>query len=113
MPFLVSTIQTPPHTVEVRAADVDADGVNELVFVSAKPKGRQPDAVSLTVVKLDAAGRERARSVVELGQRALLWDIERGLWGVDGDGAVNLLTGARVGARRTGSLGLSNTSSAP
>jgi hypothetical protein len=113
VPFLVSTIQTPPHTVEVRAADVDADGVNELVFVSAKPKGRQPDAVSLTVVKLDAAGRERSRSVVELGQRALLWDIERGLWGVDGDGAVNLLTGARVGARRTALGGLGLTTPLP
>ena len=113
MPFLVTSLPTPPHVVEVRAADIDADGVNELIFVSAKPKGRQPDAVTLTVVDLDAAGREQRRSSIELGQRALLWDIQGGLWGVDGDGALNLQTGARVGARRTALGGLGLTTPQP
>ena len=108
MPFLATTIALPPHTAEVRAADLDGDGRKELILVSKTPKGRQPDAVTLTLVKLSAEGKELSRSTLALGQKALMWDAHNGLWAVDGDGAYNLQSGARLGARRTalGGLGL-------
>lgn len=108
MPFVATAIDLPPHTAEVRAADLDGDGRKELIFVSSEPKGRQPDAVTLTIVSLTAEGQPTKRETLRLGQRATLWDAHNGLWGVDGDGAYNLRTAARLGARRTalGGLGL-------
>lgn len=108
MPFAATTIDLPAHTAEVRAADLDGDGRKELIFVSSEPKGRQPDALSLTIVSLSPEGQQVQRETLRLGQRATLWDAHNGLWAVDGDGAFNLRTAGRIGARRTalGGLGL-------
>lgn len=71
----------------VRVADVDGDGVDELVL--------QSDV--LEVVDL-AGGRER----VALPDTPLWWDAGHGLWGVDADGLLDLRSGERVGRWDTG-----------
>jgi hypothetical protein len=112
MPLLATALLFPPHLHELRAGDIDQDGRDELVLVSRLPRGAQPDAVQLTVVHFDAAGREEDRETLTLGQEALLWDIEAGLWAVDGDGARSL-DGTRVGSQRTPLGGLGRTTPAP
>jgi hypothetical protein len=113
VPFVATPIALPADLYEVRAGDTDLDGREELVLVSRVPKGRQPDAVRLTLVHLSAAGAEEAREVIELGQEALLWDIQGGLWAVDGDGARALQSGAQLGGRRTALGGLGPTTPTP
>ncbi len=120
MPILAAPIEFPPHLHEMRAGDVDGDGIEELVMVSRVPKGRRPDAVQLTVVDFDADGNQTGRTVHILGQKALYWDIHEGIWAVDGDGAYNIvgpasftLSDPRIGAVRTPLGGLGPTTPAP
>ena len=111
MPLVALPITLPADLAEVRSGDVDGDGRDELILVSRKPMdgGRTPDAVSLTVVRFGADGRELGRRAVDLGQRPVLWDVQGGLWGIDGQGATNLLTGQRVVERATLLAGLGLT----
>lgn len=111
MPLVALPISLPADLAEVRSGDVDGDGRDELILVSRKPMdaGRTPDAVSLTVVRFGPDGRELGRRLVDLGQRPVLWDVQGGLWGVDGQGATDLLTGQRVVERATLLAGLGLT----
>lgn len=95
MPLLVHPIDLPEHVVEVRAADVDQDGIDELIFVSAKHSGRRPDATTLTVVDVDASGDPTQRHTFPLGRRPLLWDAGPSLWTLGPKGASDLLTPTR------------------
>ncbi len=118
MPLVAVPLALPPHLHELRAGDIDGDGRDELVMVSRVPKGALPDAVTLTVVHFDAAGAEEDRTTLPLGQEALLWDIEGGLWAMDGDGARALGTERgpalpRIGRQRTPLGGLGPTTPAP
>jgi hypothetical protein len=111
VPLVALPIVLPADLAEVRSGDVDGDGRDELILVSRKPMdaGRTPDAVSLTVVRFGPDGRELGRRAVDLGQRPVLWDVQGGLWGIDGQGATNLLTGQRVVEQATLLAGLGLT----
>ena len=91
MPLLVHAVELPEDVVEVRAADVDSDRVDELVFVSRHHSGRQPDAVTLTVIDVDPSGDPAGRRTIPLGRVPMLWDTEPGLWGLTADGARDLM----------------------
>lgn len=91
MPLLVHPIDLPEDLIEIHAADVDADEIDELVFVSAKHSGRRPDAITVTVVDVDAAGDPTGRRAFPLGRKAQLWDVGPGIWTLGRSGATNLL----------------------
>lgn len=93
MPFTALAVALPAHLVAVHAGDLDADGRDELVLVSRPPAARGVDPVLLTVVDFDAAGREEGRRTLDLGTRALLWDVQGGLHGVGAEGPVTLEAG--------------------
>ncbi|HCH63659.1 MAG: hypothetical protein CL927_06290 [Deltaproteobacteria bacterium] len=91
MPLLVHAIDLPPDVVDVRAADVDGDQVEELVFTSQHHSGRRPDAVTLTVVDVAPSGTASGRRAISLGRTPTLWDTAPGLWALDASGARDLL----------------------
>ena len=93
MPIAVTTIALPADLAELKAGDADGDGAPELVAVARKPGKDAPDPVTLTVLELSAAGAEAGRWTADLGTRAMLWDIDKGLWGVDGEGLVAIVPG--------------------
>ncbi|MCB9795264.1 MAG: VCBS repeat-containing protein [Alphaproteobacteria bacterium] len=95
LPALIP-IQLPGEVVDLRAADVDGDGDEELVVVTAAGAGSR-----LTVVDLDAAGDAALRSHV-LPAEATWWDAGRGLWGVDARGLRRLDVDQRVFTADTG-----------
>jgi hypothetical protein len=83
MPLVATPIQLPADAVELRAGDVDGDGRDELVVVSRAPRPGQPEPVKLTILSFGADGAPGAR-------RAMLWDIDQGLWAVDSEGLLRL-----------------------
>jgi len=70
----------------VHFGEVDSDGRDEVIFVSHPPTSSGPEAAVLTIVHLDAAGREEGREVRDLGTAAAWWDIQGGILGVGGAG---------------------------
>lgn len=115
-PLLMAPLALPPDLVEVRAGDVDQDGRDELVLVSRKDRGNQPDSMSLTVVHFSALGVEEARQQIELGAVARYWDIQGGIWIIDGQGVARIdLDGTlhRVASLPTPLDGLGPTTPAP
>jgi hypothetical protein len=89
MPLVAHTVDLPPEVRDVRAADADGDGRAELILVSMHPADRDPDRVTLTLIQVDG-GAPGARSALDLGNQALLWEAAGGLFGVDGHGVWSL-----------------------
>lgn len=85
MPFVAASIDLPPETVAIRAGDADGDGEAELIAVSQRSAGAEPDRVSLSILQI-RGGRSAGQSRIELGNRAQLWEVAGGLFGVDGAG---------------------------
>jgi len=97
LPFVAVPVDLPEQVVELRAGDVDADGVDELVALSAKRRGTKPDAVSFTVMGFEPTGRVSDRWTADVQNRALFVDIQSGFWAVGADGLVALeSTGPRT-----------------
>ncbi len=67
MPLAVDSIPVPTAIAEVRFADVDGDGVDEILLLSHGTVTGQPDSASLTVVNAST----RAVRTVVLGNRPM------------------------------------------
>ena len=87
MPLLLTLSAQAPLT-DVRAADVDGDGVSELVLASAQGAG-----LILEVVDGLLGGPQVA---VQLPGVASWWDAGHGLWVVDDQGLTEQVSGRRV-----------------
>jgi len=90
MPFVPVPLDLPPDVVELRVGDADADGHDELVAISKRRRGAQPDAVSLTVLDCDDSASVIDRWSVDLTNKAMLIDIEEGLWAIGPKGLMAL-----------------------
>lgn len=101
MPLAAVAMDLPADVAAVHAGDLDGDGRAELVFVSHAPQQSRPDAVTLAVVSVSDSGQGTVTQRIPLGDTPMLWDIHNGLWGVDADGARDLLTGERVVSQAT------------
>jgi len=88
MPLASLPVPLPADTAELRAGDVDGDGRDELIVVTRTRKAGAPDATRLTLLSFGDTGAVTARREVDLGSRAVLWDADHGLWGLDGAGLV-------------------------
>jgi len=89
-PLLMAALSLPPDVDALRAGDVDGDGRDELIMICRHDGGTDPDAIDLTIVHFDSAGNEEGRDEVKLGTTARFWDIQDGLWAVDGQGISRL-----------------------
>lgn len=101
MPLAAVAMDLPADVAAVHAGDLDGDGRAELVFVSHAPQAGRPDAATLVVVSVADTGLGTVQQTIPLGDAPMLWDIHNGLWGIDADGAVDLLTGQRVVSQPT------------
>jgi hypothetical protein len=90
MPLIASTLELPPDTQELRAGDLDGDGRDELIVVSRTPRSGAPDTVRLTLLHFAPNGTLAGRRELDLGARAMWWDVDHGLWVVDKEGLARL-----------------------
>ncbi len=88
------TLSAPGPLVDVRVADADGDGVQELVLATALGSGTGPMGLELTVMEVGQTG-ETGRRSHRLPPQAAWWDAGHGLWVVDGEG-LRRLDGERV-----------------
>ena len=86
MPFIAVPLDLPPDVVELRAGDVDGDGVSDLVAVERKRRGSDPDSMALSAYSLNAEGRVADRWRVDLKATPLVLDIESGVWAISQGG---------------------------
>ena len=86
MPLIAVPIDLPPDVVELRAGDVDADGVSDLVAVERLRRSSTPDELAVTVFHFGNDGRVSSNWRADLGATPLLLDIESGLWAIDSGG---------------------------
>ena len=61
MPLYTTTFDLPAQVRDAVAADVDADGVMELIVSSTKDAGELPEKLTLTIYNIDRAGKNRSR----------------------------------------------------
>ncbi len=66
----MQSVPVPAGVAEVRFADIDGDGVDEILLLSRQPVPGQPDEASLTIVKSPASGQPSAQTRA-LGNRPL------------------------------------------
>ncbi|MCK6515495.1 hypothetical protein L6R46_10635, partial [Myxococcota bacterium] len=88
MPLYTTTFDLPAQVRDAVAADVDADGVMELIVSSTKDAGELPEKLTLTIYNIDRAGKAAGTKAVELGNTAALWDADDGLYLLDAEGLV-------------------------
>jgi hypothetical protein len=90
VPLIAVPLDLPPHVVELRAGDVDGDGISELIAVERKKNGARPDTVALSAHWFDQSGAVQNQWRVDLKNQPLMIDIEHGIWAVGGNGVVSI-----------------------
>ena len=90
MPLIAAPIELPPDIVEIRAGDVDQDGIDELIAIERIKQGTAPDTMALTVFDIGQQGRTESQWSTDLKSQPLLIDIESGLWGIGRKGLVQI-----------------------
>ena len=109
MTLVETTLWLPPNVVDVYMTDVDGDGESDII-VAAKGSGTQvPAPIELFVYQFKE-DKWRKTKQIPLGQQAMFWEADRGLWAVDAQGVLDLWRGERVVSVRTWLNGLHHTS---
>lgn len=91
MPLVAIPVALPAEVVAVHTGDVDQDGVDDVIFVSAHRVPRKPDAITLTAVRVGDSGHPETIATVPLGRESALWDAGPGLVALTDAGVVDLL----------------------
>lgn len=103
------SIILPVNTTDIKVDDIDNDGVAEIVVVAKNNSDDVPAGSSLYVYEEKTSGWERVQKI-KLGKKAVFWEVENGIWGIDGDGIQNLYTQTTVLQSRTWLSGLGKAS---
>lgn len=88
----ISLLSTP---IDIQCGDIDGDGSPEIFVVSSEskrdlPEGRRIDIYSWT------GNSYTHKHQISLSNKALIWDIENGWWGLDANGLVDVLAGQTI-----------------
>ena len=109
MKWVEAVLWLPPNVVDVQTTDIDGDGMLDVVVAAKRSGSLVPAPIDLFVYQYQAGEWQKTKQV-DLGQQALFWEAERGLWAMDGDGVQNLWTNRRVVQQATFLRGLNHTS---
>ncbi len=107
--LLKSVVMLPPGTIDVVLADVDGDNKLDVVAAAKDSLTAIPAPISLFVYQQDGSEWRKTKQV-SLGQEALFWQAQQGLWAVDEKGVRDLWQGTRAVHQDTWLVGLGHTS---
>ena len=79
----------PTHTTDIKVDDIDGDGQAEIVVVGKDNGTDVPSGISLYVYKEKGEQWEQIKKI-KLGQKAIFWEVQKGVWGMDALGIRNL-----------------------
>ncbi len=100
MNWVLQTLYLPPNTQDVQVVDIDMDGQLE-VIVSAKDNTTTvPAPITIFIYKKIGDEWKKNRQI-SLDQQAMFWQARLGLWGLDSNGVVDLLSGERMVSTQT------------
>lgn len=109
MTLVETTLWLPPNVVDVYMTDVDVDGELDVV-VAAKGSGTKiPAPIELFIYQYREDTWRKTKQI-SLGQQAMFWEADRGLWAIDDKGVLDLWSGERIVSVSTWLRGLHQTS---
>ena len=77
------------HTKDIKVDDIDNDGQAEIVIIAKNNSDDVPSGISLYVYEDKGTKWEQTKKI-NLGKKALFWEVQKGIWGMDGNGVRNL-----------------------
>lgn len=90
MSFLMTSIALPANVVDIQLEDIDGDQQDEIIVIRQIPSSTSLNSVTLTVYRWK--DKPVLDKEIALGTQACLWDLNKGLWLIDGKGVRNLYT---------------------
>jgi hypothetical protein len=109
MPITVTSFLLPSNPSEILISDIDSDSVDELIVVSRDEPLTRPPGITLHSFEVSPDGTVSKDQEYRLGRQAMFWDVNNGLWGIDGAGIVNLRDKKRIVSQPTWLQGLGAT----
>jgi len=104
-----TVVLLPPNAMEVQLVDVDRDGQVEVVVTAKDSSTETPAPMSLYVYRLQGSTWSKVKQI-SMGQEAIFWEADHGLWAVDGAGVRDLWRNTRVVSVETWLNSLQHTS---
>ena len=80
---------------DVHCGDIDGDGTPEILVVSDAPKKNLPKGQVVDIYAWNGTEFSH-QNQVSFSNRALIWDIDNGWWGIDASGLINVLSGEGI-----------------
>lgn len=109
MNWALSTLYLPPNVVDLQVADLNRDGVQEIVVAAKSSLEQVPAPISLFVYH-NVSGEWQKKHRVDLGTTPTFWTAYQGLWGLNANGVINLLNNQMVVEYPTWLTSLKDTS---
>lgn len=109
MKLVEAILWLPPNVVDVQTTDLDGDGVLDVVVAAKRSGSVVPASIDLFVYQYQNDTWKKTKQI-DLGQKAMFWEAELGLWGIDGDGVQDLWHNRRMVEQSTLLNGLNQTS---
>ena len=81
----------PTHTKDIKIDDIDNDGQAEIIVIAKDNADDVPAGISLYIYEDKGAKWERTQKI-RLRKKAIFWEVQNGIWGMDGAGIQNLYT---------------------
>ena len=89
--FTQLSIQFLTVPIDIQSGDVDGDGIPEIFVLSSEPKKDMPDGRRVDLYAWTGSTYAH-KTQISLSNKALIWDIQNGWWGINANGLVDVST---------------------
>ena len=90
MPISVTSFLVPSNAISMVVADIDVDGQAEVIIAAKDDQVTVPPGITLYSYEMERDGTLKLDKSYPMGRKAMYWEIQQGLWGMDASGLVDL-----------------------